>query len=209
MTEQIEVKREPLFNIPPVTGILVGLIVVLHLLRLKLPYWGELQIVARYAFIPAKFMAEPLRYLYTLVTYAGLHFGALHLAINSFGLLAFGSGVEKMLGRWRMFIVLLLGVIGGVLGHLVLFAGSDVPLGGISAGVSALFGALLWLMGGNARNAITASSVFIVTNIVVGMMGMPDQPGLAIAWQAHIAGFITGMLVTLVFMRKGLSYAAE
>lgn len=208
MTEQIEVKREPLFNIPPVTGILVGLIVVLHLLRLKLPYWGELQVVTHYAFIPAEFMTDPLRHLYTLATYAGLHFGALHLAINSFGLLAFGSGVEKMLGRWRMFFILLLGIIGGVLGHLILFADSDVPLCGISAGVSALFGALLWLMGGNARNAITASCVFIVTNIVVGMMGMPDQPGLAIAWQAHIAGFITGLIMVVIFS-KGVKHAAE
>lgn len=209
MTDQTEVKREPLFNVPPLTGVLVGIVIGLHLLRMAQPYWGELRTVARYAFIPAEFGADPLRHLYTLVTYAGLHFGALHLAVNCFGLLAFGSGIEKMLGRWRMMAILVLGTIGGVLGHFMLFAQSDVPLGGISAGVSALFGALLYLMGGGRRNVITAATVFLVTNIVVGMMGLPDQPGLAIAWQAHIAGFITGMIVTLILARKGHTHAAE
>ncbi len=208
MTDQIEAKREPLFNVPPLTGVLCIIVVILHIFRMIEPFPTEMSIVARYAFVPVEFMQEPMRHLYTLVTYAGLHFGLLHLAVNGFGLLAFGSGIERMLGRMWILVILFCGIVGGVLGHLMLFASSDVPLGGISAGVSALFGALLWLMS-RGRNVVTAAIVFIATNVVIGMMGMPDQPGLAIAWQAHIAGFATGLVLAVIATSKGKNHAAE
>jgi membrane associated rhomboid family serine protease len=173
----------------------------------------DCSIVARYAFIPAEFM--PIRCVISIrwSSYAGLHFGALHLAVNGFGLLAFGSGVEKCLGRWRMIgRSYCCGTIGGVLGHLVCCLLKVTCRWAVSRRASVPCSALCCIVadGGNGRNAITASIVFLVTNIVVGMMGVPDQPGLAIAWQAHIAGFITGMLVTLIHYRaKGHTHAAE
>lgn len=194
-------KQEPFFNVPPLTAWLVFAVVVLHIFRVIEPYPTERLIVSRYAFEPFAFWYDPWHRMYTLVTYAFLHAGMMHLMVNTAGLLAFASGVERALGRLWLATILFAGTVIGVLGHLILFLESDVPLVGISAGVSALLGALLYALNGR-RGALSAALVFIATNAAIGLVGMPEEPGLAIAWQAHIFGFLAGMILGAIAVSK-------
>jgi membrane associated rhomboid family serine protease len=205
MTDETKPPREPFFNIAPATGALVVAFIFLHLFRVVEPYPIERLIIDRYGFVPHDFVRDPLAHLYRLITYAGLHGNVMHVAINGAGLLAFGTGVERALGRRTLLSVLMIGVVAGVLGHSLMFPHSDVPLIGLSAGVSALFGAMMWVWNGR-RGIVAVTLMFILTNILVGVMGVPNEPGLAIAWQAHIVGFLAGMLAAaFVTRRKGCS----
>ena len=199
MTEtNVQKPREPFFNAPPVTTWLVFAVIVLHIIK---PFAVERLLAYQFAFVPVDFWNAPLPNMYRTVTYAFVHANIMHLMINATGLLAFASGIERTLGRLWLLVILFAGTVCGVLGHLILFHDSDVPLVGISAGVSALFGALMLVMNGR-RGALTTGLVFVATNAAIGLIGMPNEPGLAIAWQAHIFGFFTGMILGAIATRE-------
>lgn len=183
--------REPLFNIPPLTMGLFVILLVVQLVRAASPQADQI-LVQSLVLIPADWTALP----WTVLSYTLLHFGWLHFAINGMGLLAFGSGVEKTFGQTHTVLILLGGAIGGVLAHLILFSGSQLPLGGASAAISALFGAMLPVLT-SGSNLWSAAIVFVITNIALGMVGLPDQPDAAIAWQAHLGGFAFGLIYAL------------
>ena len=184
--------REKMFNIPPLTFAAVSLLLAIHVACTFLPELG-MEILAWTVFMPSYFTDYPLTSSYRLASYGLVHVNWLHLFVNLTGLAAFGSGIERFSGK-RWIGILIVGTILGALGQWACNTHSDIPLAGASAGISALFGALLPLI--VPRKSLFAGILaFVITNMAVGFMGMPDQPGLAIAWQAHIAGFALGILV--------------
>lgn len=195
--------HEPLFNVPPMTFALTLLLIACFV---AWHYTGDhvQEMLVHLVFIPAYFSAEPLHKIYTLFSYALLHFNWAHLIINGTGLLAFGSGIERMMGKRYVLGIFIGGAICGVLGYWALYPHSPVPLIGASAGISALFGALLPLIVKRPQ-IMMASILFIVVNIVLGLLGLPDDPmqrsSASIAWQAHIAGFLFGEFLTFGIIR--------
>lgn len=199
--------HEPMLNIPPATLTLVLVLLAIHL--------GFMFALLRYEefllnmpFVPAAFSANPLRYAHTLLGSAFLHAGWGHLAVNCAGLLAFGSGIERMLGKRFMLAVFAGGAIAGTLGYWAIFPSSPSPLVGASAGISALFGACLPLIVRRPQ-WLAASILFILANIALGYAGVPHDPvkgaEYGIAWQAHIAGFLFGEAVIFLWIRNRLS----
>lgn len=88
-----------------------------------------------FGFIPA----YPLRWGgLTLLTYIFIHGGAWHLASNLYFLLTFGDDVEERLGRPRFALLLLASAVLGALAHALLEPRADIPLVGVSGGVSGL-----------------------------------------------------------------------
>jgi len=62
-------------------------------------------------------------------TYAWLHGGWPHLALNAVFLLLIGAGVERVCGRMGLLRITLAGVLGGAVGHLLLGGtGEGLPL---------------------------------------------------------------------------------
>lgn len=192
--------KEPLFNIPPLTfGIVLGLTAI-HLVRsFSLPMNQTL--VNALAFIPIAFTAQPLTQFYTLLGYGLLHFGWAHFLTNITGFMAFGSGTERLFGKAWLVFILCGGIVIGALGHWALSPQSLTPLGGASAGISALFGTLLIALTHTRRSYWSMVTVFVLTNIIVGFIGLPDRPGLGIAWQAHIFGFAFGLVAAYMRVR--------
>jgi membrane associated rhomboid family serine protease len=187
--------REPFFNVPPLTLRLFAVLLAIHVARLISPQLDAI-LIKYLVLTPAELRLMP----WTILTYALLHFGWAHMAMNSAGLLAFGSGVERLFTRTQYIIIFIGGVLIGALAHIALFPQSVTPLGGASAGISAQFGALLPMLA-RGRALAAATGVFIVTNLAVGMMGMPDDPTISIAWQAHLGGFLFGLLACFLFKR--------
>lgn len=191
--------RERMFNVPPLTLGLAVILTIIFIAGLLLPDLGD-QLMLRLSFVPKSFSAMPGSVFYTLMSYALLHFGWGHFGVNIFGLLAFGSGVERLLGKAEYLLILTGGILAGALGHWVLFPDGLVPLGGASAGISALFGAALPMLV-SKRSLISANIVFVVTNIAIGMMGVPGAMDQSIAWQAHLFGFFLGEIVVFILLK--------
>src|SRR5690606_24312235 len=164
-----------------------------HAIRLASPGLDE-TLVLHLVFVPALFSDMPLASAYRLVSYTLLHFGWLHLVMNTGGLLAFGSGIERLRGRGMWLFLLIGGSVAGVLTHWVISPHGETPLGGISAGLSALFGALMPLLAGDRRTLFKLIALFAVINFAFGLTGVPDQPDAEIAWQAHLGGFVFGLV---------------
>jgi membrane associated rhomboid family serine protease len=198
--------REPMFNLPPVTAALAGLLVIVHGLRQLLSEREDLWLDFTFGVLPARYgLALDWPAIVAPVTHSVLHAGWLHLAINVATLAAFGSGVERMLGGARMLLVFLATAALGALLHVLVYAGDVVPVVGASGGISGLFGVILVLLhrrgqlGGSLK---VVAVVWILVAVVTGVIGVPGQEDLSIAWVVHIAGFVAGLALAPLVARR-------
>ncbi len=194
--------RQPILNVPPGTKALLIAGVAVHVLRLLLPGHIDDALVSTLAFIPARYTtADGLGWpaLVDPVTYQFLHVNFIHLGVNMLALLAFGSGVERRIGGWRMLVFFLVCGVVSAATHLGVYPSSREPIVGASGAISGLFGGVLrFLFGaapGGRRGLWPIIILWIVVNFVVGQTGMPGTDGAAIAWVAHLGGFIAGLLL--------------
>lgn len=212
-------KNEPIFNLPWIIPALIGLMALIHFLRVSFvsqetAHW----MIIEFAFIPARFSnAELSQFSYlTPITYSFLHADWTHLLMNSFWLLAFGGVTARRLGFLRFMILFCVGAICGAGLHYIFHAGEVSPMIGASASVSACMGAAMLLPAFSEthfkgditkvrirtlvealtnRQAITFIVVWFGINLLFGT-GIVDTTGNgnSIAWEAHIGGFVSGFL---------------
>jgi membrane associated rhomboid family serine protease len=127
-----------------------------------------------------------------LITAMFLHAGALHLALNAFGLLIFGGLIEETLGRAR-FVALYL--VTGFVASAVSFAFSAPNVAGVGAS-GAVFGMLgVWLAYNLRRRSLALARanlqwalMLVGINLVFGLA----VPGIDNA--AHLGGLAAGVL---------------
>lgn len=158
---------------------------------------------------------------WTLLTYALLHGSNAHLLINGFWLAAFGSPLARRLGTERFLLLFGLSVIGGGLTHFAMNWYDAVPLVGASAGIAGCMAsaALFMFQPGSGLAASGFGSDFIdpppalrlsealrdrrvqwflgtwlVINLITGMVNPVSGGSEHIAWEAHIGGFLVGLL---------------
>jgi len=192
-------ERQPILRIPPATGWLIAINLVVHLVRLLLPPAQDDAVVEALGFSPASLHGPPhLLPILSLLTYQFFHGSWDHLAINMISLLAFGPGVERPLGRTRFVLIYLAsGVAGALLEAAFAAPQSDDLLVGASASISGAFGALLVIWGVYRRGRrplgiVPMALLWIVLMAVTGILGVGAQ-GSPVAWIAHIGGFVAGM----------------
>ncbi|MFD0389771.1 hypothetical protein ACFQ4K_21495 [Tistrella bauzanensis] len=89
-------RRQPMFNLPRATQMLVGINVLVHLVRVfLLPEHLDWELIATAAVIPARYSYGPgfdLPSLIAPLTFQFLHGGFLHLLLNMALLAAWGRG---------------------------------------------------------------------------------------------------------------------
>jgi membrane associated rhomboid family serine protease len=180
---------------------------------------------ARYdvAGFPGEPWAGPLSFL----SHALLHGDWLHLAINGAWLLAVGSPIARRTSAGGFLGLFALCGAGGALLFLALHPGLDGSLVGASGAISGLMGAVFRLLFAartaadrellsstpadaprlslaetfTSRSALTAIGVWVVVNMLAAFgLGGLAAPG-AIAWEAHLGGFLTGLLSFDLFDR--------
>ena len=179
---------------PVVTMTIIGICVVVWLLQQVSPV-----VTDKLAFVPAFGSAEPWRFLTSAFAHSPGQL--LHILFNMYALWILGQYLEPLLGRVRFAALYLVSAVGGSVGFLLL-ASPPVAGGlpsaswvtqmvGASGAVFGLFGALIVL---NRHLGRSSAPVFVIIgiNAVLGFV----VPG--IAWQAHLGGFVTGVLVALV-----------
>ena len=164
---------------------------------------------------------------WTFVTYALLHGSWTHLVLNSIWLLAFGTPVARRFGAGRFLAFFAVTAAGGALAHLYFYAGMRVPMIGASAAISGSMAAAirfafqrggpLRLLGINPDDAYRVPAlplravlrnpqvliffaVWFGLNLLFGLgsLGL-DGSDQEIAWQAHVGGFLAGLLAFPLF----------
>lgn len=176
---------------PVVTLTVIGVCVLVYLGQLLSP-----AVTSAGYFSPALGLSEPWRFL----TAAFLHAPGqpLHILFNMMCLWAMGQWLEPMFGRGRFVALYLLAGLGGSVGYLLLASPPQSPLDlygsawvtptlGASGAVFGLFGAALILLRHLGRS-LGGMVVLLAINAVFPLF-YPN-----IAWQAHLGGFVTGLL---------------
>lgn len=158
----------------------------------------------------------------TLLTYAGLHGGWDHVAVNALWLAVFGSPVDHRFGMGRFIILCVFSAVAGALAQLLVDPWSLAPVIGASAVVSGCTGAAArfafapggplgpWRVPGldafrqpaprladvlSDRRAITFIGIWFLLNFVVGFGAQPlGFSDMPVAWMAHVGGFLAGLL---------------
>jgi membrane associated rhomboid family serine protease len=147
--------------------------------------------------------------LLTLISALFIHLGPVHLIGNLLFLFIFGLPAERSLGAWRF---LLLFLAGGALANLAaaLLMGQPArAIIGASGGVSAVIGAYLALFPTARLGVVVPLGVWlefikIPAAVLIGLWALLQLvftfvgPSFgAVAWWAHLAGFVVGLLYAL------------
>jgi membrane associated rhomboid family serine protease len=250
-------RREKIFNLPPVVLWTIALLFAIEgLCQLVSPefYLGILQ---HFAFVPGRFTFAfdpervPLNFTglpgdpeframaaqfflgdgkpvwWTVLTYAFLHGGWLHVGINSIWFAAFGSAVARRFGAPRFFLFCAVAAVAGALAHYLTHMADLEPVVGASAAVSGVMAAAVRFVfqpGApldeqlgfsdrvdeefayrmpalplrnilSSRSAISFLLFWFLANFLFGAVPAPAGiENAAVAWQAHIGGFLFGLL---------------
>ena len=143
-------KREPIFNVPGVIAILLGILAAVHVGRQFLTpehddwfVWAMAFIPARYAGAAADLPGGQTARFTSFLTHMLIHGDNVHLAINSAWLLAFGSIVARRIGPWRFLALTISSGIAGALTFLLMHPGLLAPVVGASGAISGLMGAVM------------------------------------------------------------------
>lgn len=141
-----------------------------------------------------------------------LHGGILHLLFNMWSLWIFGNNVEEAFGPLLYLLLYAASGVAATAGFVWANPQTTVPLVGASGAIAGIMGAYLVLF---PRHLVLTLILFRIVAIpAVFFLGLwflsqfllvGESNG--IAWEAHVAGFLFGMLVTLPFRRRLLSNA--
>lgn len=199
--------HEPMFNAPWPALALATLIVGGYTLQTQL----SPGLIAAWVFTPAALAEGEWRGVFTALF---LHGGWAHALTNAAMALAFATPVARYFGEgprgaFAFFsFYLLCGALGN-LGYAAVNPGAAEGVVGASGAVSGLMGAAARLIGGRGRlGPLTSPPVLgmggalLAINLLVAVLGgawVPGAEGAGIAWEAHLAGFLAGLLLAGVF----------
>ncbi|HEY4142781.1 MAG TPA: rhomboid family intramembrane serine protease [Pseudolabrys sp.] len=173
--------------------------------------------------------------IWTFVTYSLIHADWMHFGVNSLWLLPFGSALARRFGAIRFLAFFAVTAAAGAAMHLATHAGEQFPVIGASASVSGAMaaamrfafqqgGPLNMMRTGDDRDyrvpAIPLAGMFsdarvlmfvgvwFAINIIFGVGSFSITGGeQSVAWQAHIGGFLAGLLLFTWFDPPGTSTA--
>lgn len=153
----------------------------------------------------------------TLFTSMFLHGGILHLAGNMLYLWIFGNNIEDQLGIFRFFTFYFICGVIATYTHALSEPSSMTPMIGASGAISGILGAYLILFP-RARihtliffgffiqvikvPAIIVIGFWIVIQFISGLLSKGLYAGGGVAWFAHIGGFVAGVLLIKLFLKK-------
>ncbi len=208
--------RVPIFNAPPGTLWTAAVLVTMFLAIRFGPHQFAREAFDLLAFTPQSLRAYLaadqgglLGVLIPLVGHSLLHIDWLHLVLNAGFLLAFGTVVERCFGTLWFFAIFAITAAAGALFQFAVEPASPIPMIGASGAVYGMMGGAVpalvsgralrrWRMG----NALTFIGVMMAINLAIGLInGDGRLLGVAIAWQAHIGGFLAGLAISALLLR--------
>ena len=166
--------------------------------------------------------------VWTFVTYSLLHANLSHIGFNVLWLLPFGSALARRFGAMRFYIFMAVTAAAGALAHLVTHEHALAPMIGASASVSGAMAAahplclragqlpvvLPWRCGcrrkGSGAVIVAGAAQRPRAGVSRGVVRRQHRlrrrldcdrhdEGASVAWQAHIGGFLAGLLLFSLF----------
>lgn len=222
-------EKQPIFNIPNVILLFLFALVAVHVGRdVLLGDDSDIAFLIETAFLPQRYVADisaqSWAYFTSPISYSFLHGDYGHLAINSLWLVAFGSVVAKRWGAMRFVVFWLISSVASALLFLAFNWGEAAFMVGASGVISALMGAatrFAFPSGGRfirdkahylPRQSImealqnkTVVSYLVIwfgINLIPLVMSFGSAADSAIAWEAHIGGFLFGFFAFSLFDHK-------
>jgi membrane associated rhomboid family serine protease len=196
---------------PYVTVTLIILNSVAFLFELSLPPEARQQFLYVFGLVPVHFSWA------TLFTSMFLHAGWLHVGGNMLYLWIFGDNVEDQVGHGRFLVFYLLCGMVAALAQVWSDPLSPVPTIGASGAIAGVMGAYIVLF--PRSRVLTLVPLFIFWEIIeipavfflgfwfllqvmsVGAVAPGTSHAGGVAFWAHIAGFVAGMGIVLIFRR--------
>jgi membrane associated rhomboid family serine protease len=216
----------PSRSVPMITRTLVLINVIVFFFELALPQDTVEGLFYLFGIVPARFthpdwaaaVGFPLDTYWPLLTHQFLHGGWLHIISNMWALWIFGDNVEDRMGPVRFLIFYLTcGVIAG-LTQMLTTPDSTAPSVGASGAIAGVLGAYL-LLYPTARLVVMIPILFFpfffelpavfylgfwffsqLFNGTLALAG-PENVG-GIAWWAHVGGFVSGLALCRIFVRR-------
>ena len=198
-------------TVPLVTYALIALNVLFFFVELS----GGDAFIEKWAFIPSRFLANPLGESLTLITSMFMHVGWLHLGSNMLYLWIFGDNVEDRFGHIKFAVFYLLCGLAATFAQLAFGPGSTLPNLGASGAVAGVLGAYILLFPQGRIRVLQGQQVIQVPALIViglwivlqlfsgiGSIASTAQAG-GVAYMAHIGGFVAGLGLT--FLLRGRS----
>jgi membrane associated rhomboid family serine protease len=196
---------------PIVTYVLIAINVLVFFLELSN---GE-EFIQRWAFVPTRFLADPVGDFATLFTSMFLHAGWAHLLGNMLYLWIFGDNVEDRFGHGLYFVFYILSGLAATFAQLAISSGSSVANVGASGAIAGVLGAYLVMFPRGRVNVllgrfVTPMSALIVIGLwfllqifsQISVFSAGPQEGGGVAYMAHIGGFVAGVVLTYLLGGK-------
>jgi membrane associated rhomboid family serine protease len=197
-------------TLPVVTYILIIINVLFFLIELSA---GD-QFIQKWAFIPARFSADPVGNWVTIFTAMFMHGGWLHLFSNMLFLWIFGDNVEDRFGHVQFLIFYLLVGVAATFAQFALSPESTIPNVGASGAIAGVLGSYILLFPQTRVNVLLGRQIVAMPAMVVlglwivlqlfsgvGSIAHTDETAnvSGVAYMAHIGGFFAGLILTFLF----------
>ena len=192
---------------PLVTYALIALNVLFFFIELS----GGDAFIEKWAFVPSRFLANPIGDSLTLFSSMFMHAGWVHLGGNMLYLWIFGDNVEDRFGRIQFIFFYLLCGLAATFAQLAFSAGSNVPNLGASGAIAGVLGAYILLFPQGKIRVLQGQQVIQVSALIViglwivlqffsgiGSIANTAETG-GVAYMAHIGGFLAGFALTFLF----------
>ena len=196
---------------PYITVTIIALNVMAWLFELSLPRDVLPVFLQVYGVVPADF------HLSTLISSMFLHGGWSHIIGNMWYLWIFGDNIEDRLGHGRFIVFYLLCGIAAAMGQIVMDPSSELPTIGASGAIAGVMGAyfvlyphsrVLTLIPWIFLQVVELPAIvllgfwFLMQLFSAGAIAVTASThGGGVAFAAHVAGFVMGMIGVFVFRK--------
>jgi membrane associated rhomboid family serine protease len=194
-------------SVPVVTYILIVLNVLFFLVELN----GGDAFIMQWAFVPSRFLNNPVADFPTLFTSMFMHAGWVHLGSNMLYLWIFGDNVEDRFGKTSFLIFYILSGLGATFTQLMFSLDSNIPNLGASGAIAGVLGAYMLLFPQARVSVLQGQRIIPVPALMMiglwfvlqvfsglGSITATSDTG-GVAFMAHVGGFVAGFLLTFLF----------
>lgn len=215
-------EREPLFNLAPTVVFFLAAMAAIHAVRtLVLPAGMDTLVLYWFAFIPeiaSQGLFGALHQLWAAVTYSLLHGSWMHFFMNAVWLTIFGSPLALRMGALPFVLFWIVTAFAAAALHFGIEPFGRSILVGASGAISGMMGAaarlgfridrtgtqrafagrpMSFAEVARSRGVVAFIAIWLLLNLITGLfLPLGDS---AIAWQAHIGGFVAGFLLLPFF----------
>jgi len=214
----------PSRSTPVVTILIIVACTLIFTYEVLLPPSYREIFIKMFAAIPYEIMngldippPDPLTPYGNLFSYQYLHGGLLHIFGNMLFLWVFGDNVEDRFGKVKYFLFYTFCGIVAALIQSIVSPDSTIPLIGASGAISGVLGAYAVLF--PRAQIVTLIFIFFFVDVIVlpallwigiwfliqfvsALISINHLSMGGVAWFAHIGGFLTGVLLTKLFVLR-------